>query len=114
MQRFIALFILGVVTAAMAAEPPQPGLAPLIRALGATDDPDIQLDILRGLHLAFQGRRDLKMPAGWADTQARLAASSHAEVRRLTLVLSVLFGDARALTALRDIAASGQEAPEVR
>ncbi|NDF00736.1 MAG: hypothetical protein EB034_21065, partial [Verrucomicrobia bacterium] len=37
----------------------------LVQVLGATDDPQAQLDILKGLADGLKGRRGVKAPAGW-------------------------------------------------
>ena len=47
------------------------------------------------------GRRRVEMPSGWNETAGKLLASSNAEVRQKTLLLSVLFGDQKALASLR-------------
>jgi putative heme-binding domain-containing protein len=89
-------------------------LTPLLRALRETDSAEVQLDILRGMHLALRGRRDLKMPPDWPAARAKLVASSQAEIRRLALVLSVLFGDDQGLAALRGIVTDRQEKADTR
>lgn len=76
-------------------------LAALVRFLGETRDPQVQLDVLRGLRDATQGRPRLPMPAGWEATEARLIASDQAEVRALTRGLGLTFGSENARAALR-------------
>src|SRR5579883_1518202 len=81
------------------------GLEPLVRVLAASGDVGVQRDVLRGMYEALQGRRPLKAPAGWSAVRQKLAASPDAEVRQKALLLSVMFGDAEALAALRRTAA---------
>jgi putative membrane-bound dehydrogenase-like protein len=81
------------------------GLEMLATTLAASDDAAVQQDILRGLHEAIQGRRQLKPPAGWAAAQRKLVASPDTEVRQKALLLSVIFGDAEALATVRKTAA---------
>jgi putative heme-binding domain-containing protein len=63
---------------------------------------------------ALQGRRHLAAPAGWSALYTRLSASKDAEVRQKALVLAVLFGDPRALAALRRVAADPKAGPAQR
>jgi putative heme-binding domain-containing protein len=80
-------------------------LAPLVRILVDSDDAAVQLDVLRGMHEALQGRRNVTAPEGWSKVYAKLAASKNAEIREKVQHLSVLFGDPEALAALRRTAA---------
>ncbi len=89
------------------------GLEPLVKLLTATDDVEVQRDVLRGIHASLQGRR-LQAPAGWAEAARKLAGSSDAEVREKTLLLSVLFGDAGAVASLRRTAANPSAELEAR
>jgi putative membrane-bound dehydrogenase-like protein len=86
---------------------------PPIHLLGRLDDPDVQLDVLRGLQAALEGLRQAPMPDGWSAAARHLAASPKSEVRQRALHLSVLFGDREALAALRklvtDRSASGPD-----
>jgi putative heme-binding domain-containing protein len=81
------------------------GLEPLVRVLAASDDIGVQRDVLQGMHEALQGRRRLTPPEGWSAVRRKLAASPDAEVRQLSLRLSVMFGDSQALASLRQTAA---------
>jgi putative membrane-bound dehydrogenase-like protein len=76
------------------------GQAALVRLLAAADS-EVQRDVLRGMHEALQGQRQLPMPEGWAAVARKLEGSPTAEVREKVLFLSVLFGDAGALARLR-------------
>lgn len=79
-------------------------LVPLVRILIETDDVNMQLDVLRGMHEALQGRRTVTTPEGWAAVHRKLAKSRNAEIREKVLQLSVMFGDPQALAALRKTA----------
>ena len=84
---------------AVGAEPVPPGLPPLVKLLAAVDDPAVQADVLRGMHEALHGRRDVAMPEGWPAVWRKLAKSPSAEVRDKATLLAVLFGDPEALAA---------------
>jgi len=76
-------------------------LAPLVGVLGRATHAQMQVDILRGLREATEGRGAVPMPEGWADVEARLLASDRADVRALTRSLGLTFGSARAREAVR-------------
>src|SRR4051794_62283 len=76
-------------------------LPALVQVLGQSDDPQFQLDILKGMSDGLKGRRGVKMPAGWEDVAARLSKSSNQQVRELTQSLSLTFGSSSALASLR-------------
>jgi putative heme-binding domain-containing protein len=84
--------------------PPKP-LTPLVRILAESDDANLQLDVLRGMHEALQGRRNVTAPEGWSAVYRKLGDSKNAEIREKALQLSVLFGDPQALATLRRTAA---------
>src|SRR5437867_7409656 len=81
---------------------PLPALA---HVLHESSDTQMQLDILRGLSAAFKGRRQAPMPKGWGTVETKLSQSPNADVRTLTQSLSLTFGSAQALAALRKILA---------
>jgi putative heme-binding domain-containing protein len=76
-------------------------LPAVIQVLGQSDDPQFQLDILKGLNDGLKGKRGVKMPAGWETVSAKLSKSSHPAIRELTQNLSLAFGSESALKALR-------------
>lgn len=76
-------------------------LAALVQVLKESDDPAFQRDILRGMSLGLEGRRNVPQPEGWAGLEERLIASPNEEVRRLAQSLALIFGSRRALDALR-------------
>src|SRR6185436_9438361 len=64
---------------ALAATPAQAqsdeALPALVQVLGASDDSQFHLDILKGMSDGLKGRRGVKMPAGWEAAAATLAKS---------------------------------------
>ncbi len=82
--------------------PAAEALPALIRILGSASDSQIQLDILRGLRDATQGRPRLPMPEGWEAVEARLVRSEVPEIRALATSLGLTFGSQSALNSLRD------------
>jgi putative heme-binding domain-containing protein len=90
------------------------GLEPLVKRLTASEDTEVQRDVLRGMHEALQGRRQLSAPAGWSDVKKKLAKTQEQEVREKALILSVLFGDPEALASLRQTALDAKAEGEAR
>src|SRR3954467_2245940 len=78
----------------------------LVEVLGQSDDPQFQLDLLKGMSDGLKGRRGVPMPIGWEALATRLAKSPNAQVRDLAQSLSLTFGSAAALSALREQLAS--------
>jgi putative heme-binding domain-containing protein len=105
MRPCLLVLLLLAVPPAQAAEPVPPGLPPLVRLLGAVDDAAVLADVLRGMHEALAGRRDVPMPDGWPAVYRKLAGSPNAEVRDRATLLAVQFGDPEALAALRRVVA---------
>jgi putative membrane-bound dehydrogenase-like protein len=64
------------------------------------DDPQ-RMDILTGLSTALTGQRKVAMPAGWESIESSLGASANAAIRAEVQSLSLTFGSANALAALR-------------
>ncbi len=81
--------------------------------LAGSNDTQLQLDVLRGMAEALQGRRQVKAPPGWDVVSRDLAGSGNAEIREKVLLLSVIFGDSRALASLRNVLADSK-APTAR
>ena len=65
-----------------------------------SEEAQFQLDILKGIAAALKGQRDVPEPKRWAAVAKRLAKSPNAEVRELTLSLSLKFGSQAALDDL--------------
>ena len=78
-------------------------LGALVSLLKDSDDPQFQLDILKGMNDALKGRTGVKMPPGWGEVSPKLAKSSSVEVRNLAQSLSTLFGDEGAMDKLKAV-----------
>lgn len=76
-------------------------LPALVQVLGQSDDPQFQLDVLKGMSDGLKGRRGVKMPAGWEEVAAKLGKSSNSQIRELVQSLSLTFGSSSALASLR-------------
>ncbi len=75
--------------------------AAITKSLLRVSDDKRRGDILAGLSAALQGRRNAPMPQGWDEVEHKLGASSNADIRAQVQSLSLTFGSANALTALR-------------
>jgi putative heme-binding domain-containing protein len=85
----------------------------LVGVLKDTADPGAQADMLRGMNAALEGKRSVKMPAGWQELYPKLSASPDEEVRKQAAKLSAIFGDASTLDAMRKTALDASKpAPE--
>jgi putative heme-binding domain-containing protein len=73
----------------------------LVHLLDQNEDPQFQLDILKGMSDGLKGRRGVKMPAGWEEVSAKLRKSPNPQVRELAQSLSLTFGSASALASLQ-------------
>ncbi len=78
-------------------------LEPLVDLLLEIPDPAVQMDVLKGMHQAIKGQRDLPMPAKWPQAAKQLAKSPNKEVRQLARSLSLIFGDPQAMQSLREL-----------
>src|SRR5439155_506025 len=75
--------------------------AAITETLNRASDDGHQLEILNGLGLALKGQRSAPMPKGWESVEARLSVSTNAELRAQVQSLSLTFGSASALAALK-------------
>ncbi|HMJ66665.1 MAG TPA: family 16 glycoside hydrolase [Candidatus Binatia bacterium] len=102
-MRLLACLIMVGIIALSTKAPAQneEALTALVQLLGQNDDPQFQLDVLKGMSEGLKGRRGLKMPAGWEDVAAKLTKSPNAQIRELAQSLSLTFGSASAMGALR-------------
>lgn len=89
-------------------------LPQLVRLLGDSRDAQFQLDILRGLSGAIRGRRSVPMPEGWSEVEPRLSGNPNAEIRALSLTLSLTFGSTNALETLKKSLMDQTADPETR
>jgi putative heme-binding domain-containing protein len=109
-----ALLAMPVAPTVRAADDADEGLAAITELLASSDDPQFQLDVLKGMSDGLKGRREVKMPAGWEAVAQKLAKSPNAQVRELAQSLSVTFGNATALNALRATLMDGSAGPAAR
>jgi putative heme-binding domain-containing protein len=112
---FVLLVSVSVCSLALAA-PPQvgPGIVPLVRLLGQSDDAGLHRDVLVGMLDALRGQRSLVMPMAWPAARSKLFASQDERVRDLARELAVLFGDPEAQRELVAILESPKQPPERR
>lgn len=82
--------------------------------LSEVEDTSKRLDMLAGLSAALKGQRSVPMPANWPAVETKLASSANAEVRALSLSLSLKFGSEKALTALRQTLRDTSATPTAR
>src|SRR5258706_8349286 len=75
----------------------------LIGVLKDTADPAAQADLLKGMNAAMEGKRNVKMPAGWQEVYAKLSQSPSEEVRTQGAKLAAVFGDAGTLEAMKKV-----------
>ncbi|MBL9136783.1 MAG: DUF1080 domain-containing protein [Verrucomicrobiales bacterium] len=97
MKSLVLAFCVLLAVAGRAAD----NLDALVGLLGKSSDTQFQLDILRGLREATQGRSGLPMPPQWEAIESRLLASDQVEIRTLARGLGLTFGSQKALAALR-------------
>ncbi len=75
----------------------------LIGILADAKDPQLQLDVLRGISDALKGKRNVPMPTGWQAVEEKLGLSRDEQVRLLTQSLGLTFGSERALQAIKKV-----------
>jgi putative heme-binding domain-containing protein len=77
------------------------GVAVLLPMLAESSDPQFQLDILKGINSAMEGRRKVVAPPGWAAVRDKLLTSASRDVRAQAQSLAVAFGDTAAFELMR-------------
>lgn len=90
-----------------AATPSRDVVGILMRALANADEPQMQLNLLRGINAALKGRQNMAKPAAWNDVYEKLSRSPNEEVRQQADALGVVFGSDVALASMRKIVADG-------
>lgn len=101
MKRLCPLFLAAVLPLVSLRAQSDDALPILVQVLAATDDAQVQLDILKGLADGLKGRRGVKAPAGWDAVATKLGQSSNVQVKELVQQLSLVFGSANALADMR-------------
>jgi putative membrane-bound dehydrogenase-like protein len=89
-------------------------LDPVAKAIVDSTEAGLQRDLAQGVFEALNGRRELNPPPQWAIASRKLGQHSDAAVREKALLLSLIFGDANAMSALRERAANPGEAISAR
>src|SRR5690349_2883964 len=106
----VGIFIAPTVALAADSDP----MASLVSVLKDAKDPQLQLDILRGISAALKGHRSVSMPEGWSAVESKLTASKNAEISTLAQTLGLTFGSQKALAALRETALDTKKQIAVR
>lgn len=75
--------------------------AAITSMLGKVSNDPQRLEILSGLSFTLKGQRKAAMPQGWASIETRLGASANPDVRAQVQALSLTFGSANAVAALK-------------
>src|SRR5438105_10162602 len=83
----------------------------LIGVLKDTSDPAAQADMLKGMNAAMEGKRNVKMPAGWPELYPTLAKSNNEDVRKQAQKLSAIFGDAGTLDIMKKAVLDPSKSP---
>ncbi|MFA6546633.1 MAG: dehydrogenase, partial [Limisphaerales bacterium] len=101
MNRFAILLLAACLPLASLHAQSDDALPILVQVLQSAEDPQVQLDILKGLADGLKGRRGVKAPAGWDAVAAKLTQNGSAQVKELVQQLSLVFGSASALADMR-------------
>lgn len=101
MKRFLLVLLAVSLPLASLRAQSDDALPILVQVLQSADDPQVQLDILKGLADGLKGRRGVKAPAGWDAVATKLGQSGNAQVKELVQQLSLVFGSASALADMR-------------
>jgi putative heme-binding domain-containing protein len=81
----------------------------LVKAIGSSENPEIQKALISGMILGLEGQRNVKPPEAWSELSARLVNRDDHKLKKLTKELSQIFGDEsatlQAIATLKDKAA---------
>jgi putative membrane-bound dehydrogenase-like protein len=91
-----------------------PGPLNALLEVAANRPEAFQSDILTGISAGLTGWRKAAPPAAWNALAKGLAGSPDAQLRERVRELSVLFGDGRALDAVKQVALDGKADPAAR
>jgi len=86
---------------------PQPA-EELLKLIGTRNDPEFQLDLLRGMNQALRGWRKAPTPRSWARAAEIVFSASPEPVKKEARQLGVVFGDGRAIAELQRIVVNGE------
>lgn len=87
---------------------------PLVGVMAKSDSPELDRDVLVGMHDALREQRASTMPEGWEKVAAKLEKSPSRDVRIESRVLSLLFGDQQVIPVLRQVVADTKAEPAER
>ena len=90
------------------------GLAVLVDGIGSSENPEEQLNIIRGLRTALSGQRRAKAPKGWPAVYHKLINSSNPDLKAEANAVGVAFGDAAAMDSLRALVTSSSAEADPR
>ncbi|WP_197443103.1 c-type cytochrome [Lignipirellula cremea] len=107
------LFLLLFTAPAVRAEEDS-GLDSLVELLAVIEDPSFQLDLLKGMHDALEGRLNVPPPKGWSDAYGSLSKSPNNDVRVQARELALIFGDKVARGELTAVIADPKRTAEER
>ena len=110
----MAIFLVTLMSLAPGLRAEDEALPALVQVLAGSDEPQFQLDVLKGMSDGLKGRRGVPMPAGWEEVSAKLARSADAQVRALAQALSLTFGSGAALAAMKQTLLDAQAATPAR
>ncbi|MBA2113650.1 PVC-type heme-binding CxxCH protein [Bremerella alba] len=89
-------------------------LATLVKGVSTVDDPNTQLIFLKAMRAALAGRRQVVMPPEWDKVGGKLMSNGNSEVAIEATGLGVTFGDAKALSRMRQLAQNELAKPRLR
>ena len=69
----------------------------LVKVLNDTNDPNARISLMRGMLSGLAGRRQVESPKGWNQLSRELASSQNMTERDLSVQLSQIFGDPKAM-----------------
>lgn len=102
MKTYVAVALSALILASsLGQDAAPPALGFLMQALAKSDDASTQLNLLKGINKAMEGRRGVPAPAEWEAVSAKLGASSDAAVREQVQTLGAVFGSTGALDGMR-------------
>lgn len=110
----MSLVLAFILCGAFPVQSDQDPLAALVEVLKVSDDDGFRLDILKGIRDGLKGRTTVSMPKAWPEVSGKLAKSASEEVRSLTQMISITFGDPSALAALRVVLADAKAQADAR
>lgn len=75
----------------------------IIRQMKSVTSDELKLEILHAMQESLRGRRNLTAPSDWNELQAKLMASTNAQLKASAIAVSVMFRDPVAMDTLRSM-----------